>query len=148
MQRHFLTYIMSLTCMPQITTVNPFYNGIRYNSIIRYNVSLVCTKISGSLFFIDSPVIFTEIIRYRYLLESPRRGDSNKYTKRMIYKRKTKKKIRYSCFIRFHIKFLYNSKFDFTAQSLITNSVPLCRYIFGLIYLTLKRCRANAQVNL
>ena len=29
------------------STVNPLYNDIRYNSIIRYNVNSVCTKISG-----------------------------------------------------------------------------------------------------
>ena len=34
-----------------ISTVNPLYNGIRYNSKIRYNVNLVCTKISGSCIF-------------------------------------------------------------------------------------------------
>ena len=32
-------------------TVNPLYNDIRYNSKIRYNVNLVCTKISGSCIF-------------------------------------------------------------------------------------------------
>ena len=32
-------------------TVNPLYNDIRYYSKIRYNVSLVCTKISGSCIF-------------------------------------------------------------------------------------------------
>ena len=37
-------------------TVNPLYNDIHYNSKIRYNVNLVCTKISGSyMFFIDLP---------------------------------------------------------------------------------------------
>ena len=33
------------------STVNPLYNDIRYNSKIRYNVNLVCTKISGSCTF-------------------------------------------------------------------------------------------------
>ena len=32
-------------------TVNPLYNDIRYNSKIRYNVNLICTKISGSHIF-------------------------------------------------------------------------------------------------
>ena len=27
--------------------LNPLYNDIRYNSKIRYNINLVCTKISG-----------------------------------------------------------------------------------------------------
>ena len=40
-------------------TVNPLYNDIRYNSTIRYNVNLVCTKISGScIFFIVTPMLF------------------------------------------------------------------------------------------
>ena len=64
-----------------------------------------------------------------YLLESPQRGDSNKYTKRMIYKKKLFKSIRYSCFRRVHIKFLYNSKFHLTARSLVTNSVVIARVL-------------------
>ena len=32
-------------------TVNPFYNDIRYNSKIRYNVNSVSTKVSGSCSF-------------------------------------------------------------------------------------------------
>ena len=32
-------------------TVNPLYNDTHYNSKIRYNVNLVCTKISGSSIF-------------------------------------------------------------------------------------------------
>ena len=35
----------------EVTTVNPLYNGIRYNSKICYNVNLVCTKISESCIF-------------------------------------------------------------------------------------------------
>ena len=42
----------------------------------------------------------------------------------MNYKR-TVKNIRYSCFRRLHIKFLYNSEFDFTAKSLVTNTVVI-----------------------
>ena len=34
-----------------VKTVNPLYNDIRYNSKIRYNVNLFCTKISGSCIF-------------------------------------------------------------------------------------------------
>ena len=73
--------------------MNPLYNDIRYNSKIRYNVNLVCTKISGScVFFIDIPMLFfRKNIRFVYLLESPRRGDSNKYTKRMIHKKSVQK---------------------------------------------------------
>ena len=60
-----------------------------------------------------------------------RRGDSNKYTKRMIHK-KLFKSIRYSCFRRVHIKVLYNSKFDLTAKSLVTNSVFIRRVLCTL----------------
>ena len=35
----------------KVTAVNPIYNDIRYNSIIRYNVNSGCTKISGSCIF-------------------------------------------------------------------------------------------------
>ena len=74
-------------------TVNPLYNGICYNRKIRYNVNLVSTKTADRVFFhSNSHFILQENIRFVYLLESPRRGDSNKYTKRMIYKKKKKKK--------------------------------------------------------
>ena len=65
---------------PMVNTVNPFYNNIRYNSKICYNVNLVCTKISGSwVFFIDIPILFFKKTCFVYLLESP---------KRIIYKKK------------------------------------------------------------
>ena len=70
------------------STVNPLYNDIHYNSKIRYNVNSVCTKISGSCIFFHwySHVILQENIHFVYFLELPQRGDSNKYTKRMIHK--------------------------------------------------------------
>ena len=84
-------------------------------------------KSADRVFFIDIPILFfRKKICFVYLLESPRRGDSNKYTKRMIHK-KLFKSIRYSCFRRVHIKFLYNSKFDFTAKSLVTGSAAAGR---------------------
>ena len=66
------------------------------------------------------------------LLESPCRGDSNKYTKRMIYKRKKCSKVFITDALdgTYPIKFLYNSKFDFTAKSLVTN----CRYNEAPLY--------------
>ena len=75
------------------TTVHPLYNSIRYNSKIRYNVNLVCTNISGScIFFIDIPMLFfRKTYVFVYLLESPQRGDSNTYTKRMIHKKTVQK---------------------------------------------------------
>ena len=69
-------------------TVNPLYNDIRYNKILN-NANLFCTKISGScIFSMISHVILQENTHFVYLLESPRRGDSNNYTKHMIYNRK------------------------------------------------------------
>ena len=103
--------------------MNPLYNGIRYNSKIHYNVILICTKNHWiEYFFIDNPMLlFGKTYTFGYLLELPHRGDSNKYTKRMIYKRTIKK---YPL-----LKFLYNSKFDFTAKSLVTNTVIVTRVL-------------------
>ena len=73
-------------------TVNPLYNDIRYNSKIRYNVNLVAQKSAGRVFFhCYSYVILQENTRFVYLLESPRQGDSNKYTKRMIHQKNCSK---------------------------------------------------------
>ena len=77
-------------------------------------------------------------MRFEYLLVSPRRGESNKYTKRMIYK-KTVQNIRYSCFRRVHFKFLYNSIFDFTAKSLVTITVVITRVPLFMYFLFLFR---------
>ena len=41
-----------------VHTENSLYNGIRYNSKIRYNVNPICTKSAECVFFIDSPVLF------------------------------------------------------------------------------------------
>ena len=50
------------------------------------------------------------------------------YTERMIHKNCSFIiTVRYSCFRQVHIKFLYNSKFDLTARSLVTNSVVITR---------------------
>ena len=94
-----------------LSTVNFRNNNIRYNSKIRYSVNLVCTKVSGSFFFfffflllffflffffggggggdflfIDTLMLFfKKTYFFVYLLELPRRDDSNKYTKRMFY---------------------------------------------------------------
>ena len=67
--------------------MNTLYNDIRYNSKIAYNVNSVCIKISGScISSLKSPYYSSGNICLVYLLESPRRGDSNKYIKRMIHK--------------------------------------------------------------
>ena len=58
------------------------------------------------------------------------RGDSNKYTKCMIHK----KTVQFSCFRRVHIKFLYNSKFDLTAKSLVTNSVVVTKIRYNVYW--------------
>ena len=109
--------------------MNPLYNDTCYNSKIRYYVNSVCTKISRSCnFVIDNPILFFGKTRFVYLLESPRRVDSNKYTKRMIHK-KMFENIRYSCFRWVHIKFLYNNNFDLTINSLVTNRMVITRVL-------------------
>ena len=58
--------------MKFVHTVTPLYNGIRYNSKIRYNVNPIGTKNHWIVyFFINSPILW-ENIRFGYLLESPR----------------------------------------------------------------------------
>ena len=74
--------------------MNPLYNDIRYNSKIRYNVNPIRSAHKSAdrvLFHCHSHNILWENIRFGYLLESPRRGDSKKYTKGMIYKRTVQK---------------------------------------------------------
>ena len=67
--------------------MNSLYDDIRYNSKIRYNVNLVCTKVSGSyIFSLIFPCYSSGKHTFCVLLESPRLGDSNKYTKRMMHK--------------------------------------------------------------
>ena len=73
-------------------------------------------------------------MRFVYLLESPRRADYNRYTKHMIYKNKVVKSIRYWCFRRVYIKFLYNSKFDLIAKSSVTNSVVITRVLCTSVF--------------
>ena len=56
----------------EVITVSPLYNNIRYNSKIRYNINLVCIKISGScIFSLISHFILQENIHFVHLLESP-----------------------------------------------------------------------------
>ena len=59
------------------------------------------------------------------------RGDPNKYIKRMIHE-KLVKSIRYSCFRRVHIRFIYSSKFDLAAKSFVTNSIGVGRWGGGV----------------
>ena len=69
-------------------TVNPLYKDICYNSTSVWSAQ----KSADLYFFVDSPMLFFgwENILRGYLLESPRRGDSNKYPQRMIYTKKYK----------------------------------------------------------
>ena len=87
-------YLLARLNTIQVYTVNPLYNGIRYNSEIRYNVNPIFTKISGSCIFLLTALCYSLGKHTFWILESPRRGDSNKYTKRTISK-KTVKHIRY-----------------------------------------------------
>ena len=49
---------MQLQCDLISGTVNPLYNDIRYNSKFVITSSWSAQKIGGSLFFIDSPMLF------------------------------------------------------------------------------------------
>ena len=108
-------------------TVNPLYNDIRYNSKITSSRS--AQKISGSCIF-SSTVPCYSLRKHTFwtfvTIASPRRFLH--YTKRMICKQLLKK-IRYSCFRWIHVEFLYHSKFDFTAKSLVTNAVVISRVL-------------------
>ena len=106
-------------------TVNPLYNDIHYNSKICYNVNSVCTKNSGLCIF-SSTVPWYSLRKHMFWICFG--GNSIKYTKCMICK-KLFKRILYSCFRRVHIKFLYKSKLDFTAKSLVTNAVVIKRVL-------------------
>ena len=68
--------------------VNTLYNDVRYNSNCRYNINLVCTKISGSCIF---SLILPFYSSGKHTFYVPRRGDSNKYIKRTIYKKSVQK---------------------------------------------------------
>ena len=101
--------------------MNPLNNDIRYNSKIRYNVNLVCTKISGSCIF---SLLFPCYSSGKHTFCVFVRIASLKKKKKKLFK-----SIRYSCFRQVHIKFLNNSKFDLTAKSLVTNSVVITRVL-------------------
>ena len=62
------------------------------------------------------------------LWENIRRGNANKYTN-VWFINELFKYIRYSCFRRVYIKFLYNSKFDFPAKSLVTNPIDITKVL-------------------
>ena len=70
-----------------------------------------------------------------YLLESPRRGNSNKHTNVYLKKKKKKTCLKYPSLVLKigPIKFLYNSKFDFTANSLVTSIVVITRVLCILV---------------
>ena len=68
-----------------------------------------------------------------YLLESPRGGVSNKYIKRMIHKKKYSK-----VSVSDGLDGLHSSKFDFTAKSLVTNTVVIRRVLCIWIHFGIK----------
>ena len=76
--------------------MNPLYNDIRCKA--KFVITSILQKKNQKKnqlivnFFTDIPILFfKENIRFVHLLESPCQGDSNKYTKRMIYKKKCSK---------------------------------------------------------
>ena len=50
-------------------------------------------------------------------------------TQNVLFIKELLKNIRYSCFRRVHIRFLYKSEFDFTAKSMIINAVDVTRVL-------------------
>ena len=127
--------IKTLTNSYYLDKVNPLHNNILYNSKIRYNVNLIYTKICGSCCFsLTVPCYFLGNIGFGYLLEAPPLGDSNKYTKCMMYKNKKKNYSKVSVIYALDgsiSSFFYSSKFDFAANSLVKKH---CRYNEGPLY--------------
>ena len=68
------------------------------------------------------------------LLESSRGGDSNKYTKRMIYIKKMFKRIRYSYIERF----FKTANLIIQQKSLVTNTV-----VITMVFFTFTTCIVN-----
>ena len=69
---------------------------------------------------------FSSNICFGYLLESPQRGDSDKYPKHMFYKEiRMKQDLSYMSF--YPLRILYNGKFIIMATSLGTNAVVVTR---------------------
>ena len=70
--------------------------------------------------------IFTQHMFFLYLLESPQRGDSNKYPKHMFYEEiRIQEDLSYTLFC--PLRILYNSKFIIMATFLGTNAVIVRR---------------------
>ena len=85
-----------------------------------------------------------------YFLESPQRGDSNKYTKHMIHKKTFQK---YPLFMLFNgstSSFFYNS--NLTAKSLVTNSVFIARVLCSKLsephWLAGESCQTTHKIQL
>ena len=68
---------------------------------------------------------FSRNICFGYLLESPQRGDFNKYPKHMFYEEIIKQGLSYILFC--PLRILYNSKFITMATFLGTNAVVVTR---------------------
>ena len=82
--------------------MNPLYNDISYNSKICYNVNAVCSKIAEAILTNAQIVCFPKETVEKYPLYILQMG---------------------------HINFLYDSKLDFTARSLGTNTVAITRVL-------------------
>ena len=78
-------------------TVNPFIKAFVITAkFVIMSIRSAQTIVDCVFFHRQSHVILWENIRFGYLLESPRRGDSNKYTKRIIYRRTVQKYVIYA----------------------------------------------------
>ena len=76
--------------------MNPLYKDIRYNSKIRYNVTLGCTKISGlCIFFIDIPMLFFRKTYILCICSNCLSEEILKNTQNVLFIKKLFKSIRY-----------------------------------------------------
>ena len=111
-----------------VGTVNPHYTDTRYNDKILYTDNLTSTETLSQELTVNQKLCWNIIIQYfkqhmfGYLLESPHRGDSNKYPKHTFYEEII---IKHSiCCISFYsLRILNNSKFILKAIYLGTNVV-------------------------
>ena len=117
------------------TTVNPLYTNIWYNAKTCYNnirMEWIFSSRWNGLLEKLNYIVFN-IPRntcHGYLLESPRRGDSNRYPKHMFLRVNKERKGFLSLIIVLYFAILYICKFFLTAESLGTNAVVITRFFF------------------
>ena len=130
LKKHCILKRSHLLIIMKMYTVNP----------LKFVIMSICTKTSGSCnLSLTVPCYSLGKNTFWIFVRIAKAILSNKYTKCMIYK-KTVKNIHYSCFRRVHIKFLYNIKFDFTAKSLLINTVAITRVLCIILQTKAHEC--------